>query len=347
VLILISAPFLYFYYFIRPQHELVIALLISQKENSIFRRPHRKRVRVLFWDRVAFVLASLLSSRWRENIHIVRPETVLRWYKTLFRSFWRWNSRKIGQPRIPQPLRNLIRRIASENPSWGPKKIFHELGYLGHLNGLCLTTVKIYIKRFFPRGHSRRRSQSWATFFKNQLKAIAAIDFFAIPTIRGNFLYGFVVLSHDRRKILHADVTEHPTAEWTLQQLRETFPFNVPKFLIRDNDSIYSHWFRGRVENIGIRQVPTALHSPWQNPYCERVIGTLRRECFDHVIVFNENHARTLLREYIDYYNHYRPHQSLNGRPPLNRRRRPKGSGVRVISSPVLGGLHHVYKLAA
>ena len=240
---------------------------------------------------------------------------------------------------IPRRIINLIRRMAQENPLWTPERIQSELALLSY--DVAEATVAKYMGRRWPG------SPTWMTFLRNHLPDTAACDFFTVPTATFRVLYCFLILSHDRRRIVHFNVTAHPTAEWTAQQMVEAFPGDgpIPKFLIRDRDGIYGSYFRRRVQNMGIREIVTSRKSPWQNPYAERMIGSIRRECLDHVIVFGERHLRRVLKAYVHYYNESRPHLSLMCNAPIPRKRE-SGNG-RVIAIPRVGGLHHHYKRAA
>jgi transposase InsO family protein len=195
--------------------------------------------------------------------------------------------------------------------------------------------------------HRNPPSQTWRTFLDNHVRDIAAVDFFVAPTVRFQLLYCFVVLRHDRRRVAHFNVTAHPTAKWTAQQVVEAFPFDEsPRFLIRDRDAIYGIDFRERVKHMGIEEVVIAYRSPWQSPYVERLIGSIRRECVDHVIVFNEAHLRRILTSYFHYYHHARTHLSLDRNSPVAREVEPPDRG-KVIAIPQVGGLHHRYCRAA
>ena len=186
-------------------------------------------------------------------------------------------------------------------------------------------------------------SQTWRTFLDNHLRQIVAVDFFVVPTLTFRVLFVFVVLAHDHRRILHFNVTSHPTAEWAAQQIREAFPWETtPRFLLRDRDGIYGKAFRDCVKAMGVEEVKTAPRSPWQNPYAERLIGSIRRECLDHVIVFNERSLKRILRSYVDYYHNSRTRLSLGKDAPATRDVQPPELG-RVIEMPVVGGLHHRY----
>jgi transposase InsO family protein len=184
-------------------------------------------------------------------------------------------------------------------------------------------------------------SQTWRTFLDNHLRQLVAVDFFVVPTLTFRVLFVFIVLTHNRRRILHFNVTSHPTAEWTAQQIREAFPWDTaPRFLLRDRDAINEKAFSDCVKAMGVEEVKTAPQSPWQNLYGERLIGSIRRECLDHVIVFNERSLKRILRSYIDYYHNFRTHLSLGKDAPATRQIQPSEFG-RVIEMPVVGGLHH------
>lgn len=245
-----------------------------------------------------------------------------------------------GRPAVPKEVRELIRTISRENALWGAPRICGELLKLGIEIGE--TSVNKYMVR-------RRRppSQTWKTFLENHVKSMVSIDFFVVPTIRFQILYVFLVLAHERRRIVHFAVTDHPTAQWTAQQMREAFPWNTaPRYLLRDRDRIFGKEFVDQVKAMGIKQVLSAPRSPWQRAYVERVIGTLRRECLDHMIVFNERCLRRHLKKFISYYHHSRTHLALANDSPEPRPIQPPDAG-RIISIPVLGGLHHKYERRA
>jgi putative transposase len=230
--------------------------------------------------------------------------------------------------------------MSLENPTWGTPRIQAELHLLGY------TVAESTVAKYRARGH-KRPSQTWKSFLKNHVGQIAAIDFFTVPTATFRTLYCFIVLLHDRRKVVHFNITDHPTAVWTAQQMIEAFPEDTaPRFLLRDRDCIYGEGFCRRVEGMQIEEVLTAPRSPWQNPYIERLIGSIRRECLNHLIVINEDHLRHILREYFDYYHHSRPHQSLARNSPVPREVEPPSKG-QVISIPRVSGLHHCYRRAA
>lgn len=251
-----------------------------------------KRVRLRKRDRLFWVLSKCVWKRWRTALVIVQPTTVCRWHRLGFRLFWKWKSTwgPPGRPKVSRELRTLIRQMSTGNPTWGAPRIGQELALLGY--ELAESTVAKYMVR-----SSKPPSPGWRTFLENHAREIAACDFLTVPTATFRILYCFVVFSHDRRRVLHFNVTAHPSAHWTAQQVTEAFPFDEPpKYLLRDNDSIYGDAFRQRVANLGIEEVRTAYRSPWQNAYVERLIGSVRRECLDHVIVLNERHLKRLLR---------------------------------------------------
>jgi putative transposase len=256
--------------------------------------------------------------------------------------FWTWKVRRgqPGRPLIPREVRDLIRKMCRENSGWGAPRIHGELLKLGIDIGL--SSVGKYMVRC-----RKPPSQTWRTFLENHAKQLVSIDFFIVPTIRFQVLYVFLVLAHDRRRILHFNVTTHPTAEWVGQQLREAFPFDqLPRYLLRDRDAIFGNDFREQVQDMGICEVLSAPRSPWQRAYIERVIGSIRRECLDHVIVFHENSLRRTLNSYLDYYHRSRTHLSLAKDSPEPRAIQPPEMGS-IVAIPQVAGLHHRYERRA
>ena len=288
-------------------------------------------------DRAFWVALSRLWPDWHNALILVKPETVIGWHRKGFRLYWTWKSRnRGGRPPIDAEIRTLIRRMASENPTWGAPRIHGELLKLGFVLG------ESTVSRYMPR---RRKppSQSWRTFLRNHTKDLISIDFFVMPTATFRVLCVFLVLKHERRRIVYFNVTEGPSARWTGQQLVNAFPCDsTPKYVIRDRDNIYGADFARRVPAMGIEQVLTAPRSPWQNPYCERVFGTLRRDCLDHVIVVGEQHVRRIVRKYLEYYHGSRTHLALDKDAPEPREREATDGG-NVIALPMDGGLHHRY----
>lgn len=264
------------------------------------------------------------------------PETVIGWHRKGFRLLWRWKSRqgRSGRPRVAAETRELIRRMSRENPLWGAPRIRGELLKLG------IDVGETSVGKYMARGR-KPPSQTWRTFLENHIKSMVSVDFFTVPTIRFQALYVFLVLAHDRRRILHCAVTAHPTAEWTAQQLREAFPWDsAPRFLLRDRDCIFGADFTRQVKEFGIQEVLGAPRAPRQRAYIERVIGTIRRECLDHMIVFNEASLRRQLTFFLEYYHVSRTHLSLAKDTPESRPAQPPESG-RVVAVPQVGGLHH------
>jgi putative transposase len=274
---------------------------------------------------------------WRTALVIVKPETVIAWHRQGFRLWWAWKSRRrMGRPTVPADVRTLIRTMANSNPSWGAPRIHGELLKLGI--DVCQATVAKYIVR-------RRRppSQTWRTFLANHIGQLMAADFFVVPTATGRLLFVLVILAHARRRVVHVAVTEHPTAAWTGQQLREAFPWDqAPRYLVRDRDHAFAAW-TNTAKALGIEEVLTAPRSPWQNAYVERFIGSVRRECLDHVIVMSATGLQRLMRVYCTYYEQSRTHLSLNKDAPIPRRVAVPSDG-RVVAIPQVGGLHHRYE---
>ena len=301
----------------------------------VLRRKLRGRVRLSNGDRLFFVWLYRLFPSITRAMLIIRPDTLVRWHRAGFRHYWRWKSRgRVGRPRIDRDLRALIRRMSAENVLWGAPRIHGELLKLGF--EVAQSTVASYmVKRHGPP------SQTWRTFLRNHAPDIAAVDLLVVPTISFGLLYGLVVIRIARRNLVWVNVTAHPTAEWVAQQLTEAFPWQeAPRHLIRDRDAVYGGVFIKRLSAMGIRDHPTAPRSPWQNAYAERLIGSIRRECLDRVVVTGEAHLRQILRRYADYYNRARTHRSLGKDCPTHRPVQTTGS---ISSAPVIGGLHHVY----
>jgi transposase InsO family protein len=245
---------------------------------------------------------------------IVRPETLLRWHRAGFRCYWRWKSRRRGgRPQIETELRALIRRMSIENQLWGAPRIHGELLKLG-FEVAQSSVAKYMIKRRGPP------SQGWRTFLRNHAEDIAAMDLFVVPTIGFDLLYAYIIVRLYRRELIWISVTTHPTAEWVARQITEAFPWNeAPRYMIRDRDRIYGAVVTRRLRAMGIRDKPIAPSSPWQNVFAERLIGSIRRECVDHIIVLGEAHLRRILKSYADYYNGARTHRSLNKDAPVSR----------------------------
>ncbi len=278
-------------------------LFLRHQLNIALRRaPQRPRLRA--GDRALMVWMTRMSPSLIGLTRVVQPATILRWHRCGFRAYWRWKSRaRPGRPRVERELRSLIRRMSEDNPLWGAPRIHGELLKLGFK--LAESTVSKYMMR--RRGPP---SQTWRTFLRNHAEAIAAIDLCVVPTLTFECLFAFLVLGHGRRQLLWFAVTRNPTAEWLAQQIVQAFPWDTaPTYLVHDNDGAYGQAFTRRLRAMGIRDRPISPRSPWQNPYAERLIGTLRRECLDHVLIFGERHLWRILALYSSYYKPLLPHQ--------------------------------------
>src|SRR3954463_10058400 len=272
--------------------------LALRQQLTVLRRSAPKRLKLTRADRIFWVWLRRVWGDWKSVLMIVKAETVIAWHRKGFRLFWSWRIRrgKRGRPKVPQEIRDLIRMLSRNNPRWGAPRIHGELLKLGI--EITEPTVAKYMVRV-----RKPPSQTWRTFLENHVKTMVSVDFFTVPTIRFKILYVFLVLAHERRRIVHFAVTAHPTAEWTAQQLREASPWDsAPCYLLRDRDRIFGHNFVEQVKAMGIKQVLSAPGSPWQRAYIERVIGTIRRECLDHILVFNESSLSRHLQAFVRYY---------------------------------------------
>ncbi len=291
-----------------------------------------------FWVALRSVWAG-----WTSRLFIVDPDTVVRWHRTRFRRYWTKLShkpRRPGRPRIDADIRKLIRRMAAEN-DWGAPRIHGELLKLG------FEVSERTISRYLPRKPTPPDAvKRWVAFLRNHKDVIAAMDFFVVPTATMRVLYGFFVIDHGRRRVVHFNATFQPTAAWVIQQLREAFPYDTaPRYLIFDNDSIFSRTVAAFVKSMGTKPNRTAYFSPWQNPVAERWIGSCRRELLNHVVVLGQRHLVRLVQDYIAYHTHDRTHLSLGKHTPANRPLMPRPTGsAKVIALPRVGGLHHRYE---
>ena len=328
----------------RKRRDLVLENLALRHQLAIYQRSqHRPDLRTpdrRFWSTLARGW-----SEWRSTLSVVQPDTVVRWHRSAWRRYWTWKSRprRPGRPRVTPEVRELICRMARENRTWGAVRIVGELRALGI--EVSASTVRVY------RRQALRRPPlpSWRTFLRLHAPRIWAADFFTAQTLTFRTLYVFVMLDHERRQIVHWNVTAHPNARWVWRQIIEATPWGTaPRFLIRDRDRNYGGDFVRRARAIGIETVLSPVQAPQANALAERVIGTIRRECLDYVIVLNEAHLRRVLHEYLSFYNDARPHRSLDLEPPMGPRAlAPPARRTRVVGTPVLDGLHHVYDWAA
>ena len=338
---------------LRPRRSVEAENLFLRRQLALYQERGVKPRRVDAATRVSLALLSRLFD-WRDALVVVRPETLIRWHRAGWRLFWRIKSRP-GRPPIPLELRQLIRRMATENPIWGEERIANEL-----LLKLGLRVSPRTVRKYMPkRPPGRPRGdQRWSTFLRNHAGAIVACDFFVAVTATFRLLYVFVVIEHGSRRLVRVAVTAHPSAAWTLQQLREVVGFDhARRYLIHDRDSIFARSLDESIGNLGLTVLKSPPHSPKANAICERVIGTIRRECLDWLIPLSESHLRSILRAWVGHYNHGRPHMALGpGVPdppsevvpsatPPTRHRIGERLGVRARS--VLGGLHHEYLPAA
>jgi transposase InsO family protein len=317
-------------------------LVLRQQLTVLKRRDPRPSLSLL--DKLFWVAVRRFWSQWKQALIVVSPETVVRWHRTGFRLYWRLISKvrkPNGRRQTPKEVRGLIFRMVRENPTWGAPRIHGELLMLGF--DVSERTISRWMKRA-PR--NPEPAKRWLAFLRNHREAIAAMDFFSVPTITFGVLYCFFVISHDRWRILHFNVTKHPTSLWIVQQLREAFPFeSAPRFLIFDRDGKYGLEVPAAVRSLKINPVRTSCESPWQNGVAERWVESCRRDLLDHIIAVDERHLKRLLSEYVRYYHEDRTHLGL-GKGTPNNRLRSIASGD-VLSHERVGGLHHRYDRAA
>jgi len=335
----------------RPRAALVAENLFLRKQLALFQE---RKVRPRRADAATRWMMASLSRwfAWREALVSVQADTLLRWHRQGFRLFWRWKSRTAGRPRLPHNLQALIGEMAADNPSWGQKRIANELQLKLRIR-VSPRTVAKYLRRGGPL-RAPDPKQRWLTFVHNHAKVIVACDFFVVITATFRTLYVFVSMEVGTRRILHHNVTAHPTAEWTLQQFRETLPGDhAYRFVLHDRDSIFSRELDKAVTKLGVRVLRTPVRAPMANAFCERLGGSLRRQCLDFLIPLHERHLRMMVKEWGLHYNRGRPHSSLGpGVPdqsqqsvPASDHRHKLPAGYRVARTPVLGGLHHEYRL--
>ena len=328
VLAILASPF-------KSKSRLEAENAVLRHQLIVLRRKVRGRAHLTNNDRWFFVQMYRWFPSILEVATVIQPETLVRWHRDGFRRYWRWKSRQRGgRPSIEKELRGLIRQMSMENLLWGAPRIHGELLKLGF--ELAQSSVARYmVKRRGPP------SQGWRTFLRNHAPDIAAMDLFVVPTIGFKIIYGFVIVRLNRRDLVWINVTTNPTAEWVARQITEAFPWDgAPRYMIRDRDQIYGNVVTRRLRAMGIRDKPTAPASPWQNGFVERLIGSIRRECLDHIVILGEAHLRRILNSYADYYNDVRTHRSLRKDAPVFRPLQLTGI---IRSHPILGGLHHHY----
>jgi putative transposase len=337
---------------LRSHSALSAEILFLRKQLAFYKerqvQPHRlndsARLSLAFWSRLF---------DWKQALVIVKPETLIGWHRKGFKLFWRWKSR-VGRPRLPENLRKLIVRMAQENPTWGQARVAAELSVK-----LGIYVSPRTVRAYWPpeperRGPRRTSSQRWKTFVRNHAQSIVACDFLVVVTARFRILYVFLLMEVGTRRVLHCNVTGHPTAGWTLQQFREAIASDhAHRFLIRDRDSIFSTEVDAQLRAFGLRVLRTPVRTPQANAYCERLVGTVRRECLDFMIPMSEKHLGKILAEWVSHYNQGRPHSSLGPGipeplemvlPPQLRGRHSSGEQCKVAARPILDGLHHEYR---
>jgi putative transposase len=326
---------------VRSRASLELELVALRHQLTVLRRQRPGRPRLFAADRLLWVWLYRIWPKALDAMVLVKPATVIDWHRKGFRLYWRRRSRPLGRPGMDREIRELIRQMGHANPLWGAPRIHGELLKLG------IVVSQSTVGRYMP-WRSKDPSPTWRSFLHNHMHDTAAIDMFVVVTATFRLLYAMVVLAHERRKVIHFDVTPNPTQAWLARQITEAFPWETaPRFLLlRDRDASYGQTFRARVQAMDIEQVVSAPRSPWQNAYVERIIGSIRRECLDHIIVFDERHLRRLLSAYFEYHHKSRTHLSLAKDCPEPRPIHPRSAGT-VVAFPQVGGLHHRYERRA
>jgi putative transposase len=332
--------------FFRSRRDLLLENIALRQQLAVLRTRH-PQPRFAASDRLFWLTLRRFWSGWKRVLVLVQPETVVRWHRAGFKLYWTWLSRhrtRTGRSCVSRELRELIFRMVAENPTWGAPRIHGELKMLGF--DISERTVLRWMRKA-PR--NPQPAKRWMTFLSNHREAIAAMDFFTVPTLTFGVLYCFFIIAHDRRRILHCNVTRHPTSAWVIQQLREAFPYDsAPGYLIFDRGSSFNAEMIDAVKSFGIQPKRTSFRSPWQNGVAERWVGNCRRNLLDHVIVLNERHLKRLMNEYIRYYHEDRTHLGLDKQTPASREAAEDTKiSTKVVCMPRLGGLHHRYDLAA
>ena len=327
---------------VRGRASLEVELLALRHQVSVLRRQRKGRLQLFATDRLLWVWLYRIWPQVLNAIVLVKPATVIQWNRKGFRLYWRWRSRsrQIGRPKTSTELRDLIRQMSMANPLWGAPRIHGELLKLG------IEVSQATVGRHMP-WRPKVPSPTWRSFLRNHMCDMAAVDMFVVATATFQLLYALIVLGHDRRRVIHFQVTPNPTQIWLARQMTEAFPWDTaPRYLLRDRDASYGQAFRDRVQAMAIKEVVTAARSPWQNPYVERIIGSIRRECLNHVIIYDERHLRGVLSSYFCYYHKTRMHLSLDKDCPESRTVHLPAVG-KIIAFPEVGGLHHRYERRA
>jgi putative transposase len=319
---------------------LIAENLLLRQQLAVLTRPTRQRPRLHTRDKLLWMVVRWVWRDWRRHLVVVRPATVIGWHRKGWRLVWRWKSHaRGGRARLDAEVRDLIARIARENPTWGSERIRGELRKLG------IAVSKRSVQQYRRRGPARPPTQSWRTFLANHRPDIWAADLFTVQTLAFRTLYVLLFIGHGRRELVHVNVTAHPTAAWVWRQLIQATPWGrTPRYLLRDRDAVYGSDFVPRARRLGVKTLLSPIRAPRANAIAERVIGTLRRECLDQLIIVNERHLRAILAEFVGFYNAQRPHRTLRLETPIPATRPSVGA---IRSRAVLGGLHRVYERAA
>ena len=339
----ISAMLAYLRAFFISRHSLALEAVALRQQLAVYKRKH-PRPKLRSSDRLFWLVLRSISNRWSEALILVKPETVVAWHRAGYRLFWRWRSRPLraGRPKVAKEVRNLIRRMKTENPTWGAPRIHGELLLLGF--DVSEPTVSRYLQQL-KRTPQESKAKQWLVFLNNHREVLAALDFFTIPSLSFRTFYCFFAIEHHRRRILQFNVTLHPTSDWIVQQLREAFPLPCrSQYVLFDHDAKFGNAVLNFLQSSGLKPLRTSVCSPWQNGTAERWVGSARRELFDRIIPLNEYHLRRLGREYVAYYHDDRTHIGLNKATPSHRptEQRPLEKS-HICSVPRLGGLHHRY----
>ncbi|MGE0653574.1 MAG: integrase core domain-containing protein [Alphaproteobacteria bacterium] len=325
---------------VRSRASLELELVALRHQVTVLRRQRPAQPRLFAADRLLWVWLYRIWPKVLGAMVLVKPATVIDWHRKGFRLYWRRRSRRLGRPGMNREIRKLIRQMSQANPLWGAPRIHGELLKLG------IDVSHATVGRYLP-WRPKAPSPTWRSFLQNHRHNTAAVDVFVVVTATFRLLYAMVVLGHERRKVIHFDVTPNPTQGWLARQITEAFPWDTaPRFLLRDRDASYWQAYRDRVQAMAIEEVVTAPRSPWQNAYVERIIGSIRRECLDHVIVFDERHLRRVLSAYFEYHHRSRTHLSRDKDCPEPRPIQPPSTGT-VVAFPQVGGLHHRYERRA